>query len=83
MRQEPISEMSTEKLKKNYKVMKLAIGILSGMFIIMAVSGLYITLTKGFGTISILPLVFLPLFVNNIIQLKKIKTELLTRDKIG
>lgn len=82
MKQEPISEMSTEKLKKNYKAMKLAIGVLSGMFIVMAVSGLYITLTKGFSTISILPLVFLPIFIGNIINLKKIKNELIARGEI-
>ena len=83
MRQEPISEMSTEKLKKNYKAMKLATGILTGLFIVMIASGVYVTIRKGFGVPFLLLFVFLPLFVNNIIQLKKIKTELLTRDKIG
>lgn len=82
MKPQPISEMSTENLKKNYKAMKLVMGILSGMFIVMVVSGVYITLTKGFGTISILPLVFLPIFISNITNLKKIKTELITRGEI-
>lgn len=82
MKPQPISEMSTEQLKKNYKAMKLATGILSGMFMIMAGSGLYITLTRGFGAVSILPIVFLPLFITNIINLKKIKNELIARGEI-
>ncbi|HCL06938.1 MAG TPA: redox-active disulfide protein 2 [Chitinophagaceae bacterium] len=82
MKSQPISEMSTENLKKNYKAMKLATGILAGFFIVMLASGVYITFTKGFGTISILPLVFLPVFIGNITNLKKIKTELITRGEI-
>lgn len=77
MKSQPISEMSTENLKKNYKVMKLVTGILSVFFVVMAASGLYIALTKGFGTTTIIPLVFFPIFINNIINLKKIKNELI------
>lgn len=82
MKSQPISEMNTENLKKNYKAMKLATGILSGMFMVMVASGIYITMTKGFGAVSILPLVFLPLFISNITNLKKIKTELINRGEI-
>jgi len=80
MKTQPISEMSTENLKKNYKAMKLVTGILTGCFIVMVGSALYIGFTKGFGTTTtILPLVFVPLFISNIINLKKIKKELVAR----
>ncbi len=82
MRQEPISEMSTEKLKKNYKVMRFATAILSGMFIFMTGSAAYLTVTKGFSTISVLPIIFLPMFVNNIVNLKKTKAELIARGEM-
>lgn len=79
MKSPPISEMNTEMLKKNYKTMKMVIIILSVFLVIMVGSGVYITLSKGFGAVSILPFAFLPLFVLNIVNLKKIKNELITR----
>ncbi|MFN3667394.1 MAG: hypothetical protein ACK4S0_14610 [Sediminibacterium sp.] len=79
MKSPSISEMNTEVLKKNYKTMKMVIIILSVFLVIMVGSGVYITLSKGFGAVSILPFAFLPLFVLNIVNLKKIKNELITR----
>lgn len=79
MKSPSISEMNTEVLKKNYKTMKMVIIILSVFLFIMVGSGIYITLSKGFGAVSILPFAFLPLFVLNIVNLKKIKNELITR----
>lgn len=79
MKSPPISAMNTEMLKKNYKTMKMVIIILSVFLVIMVGSGVYITLSKGFGAVSILPFAFLPLFVLNIVNLKKIKNELITR----
>lgn len=82
MKQPPIAEMSTEVLKKNYKSMKTVIIILSVFMVIMVGSGIYITLSKGFGAVSVLPLAFLPLFILNIVNLKKIKNELITRGEM-
>ena len=82
MNQPPIAEMSTEVLKKNYKSMKTVIIILSVFMVIMVGSGIYITLSKGFGAVSVLPLAFLPLFILNIVNLKKIKNELITRGEM-
>ena len=79
MKSPSISEMNTELLKKNYKTMRMVIIILSVFLVIMVGSGVYITLLKGFGAVSILPFAFLPLFVLNIVNLKKIKNELITR----
>ncbi|TDO28657.1 redox-active disulfide protein 2 [Sediminibacterium goheungense] len=79
MKSQPIAEMSTEVLKKNYKTMKMVIIILSVFLLIMVGSGVYITLTKGFGAVSILPIAFLPLFMLNMVNFKKIKKELTAR----
>lgn len=81
MKSQPILEMSTDVLKKNYKTIKMVIIILSVFLLIMAGSGIYIyiTLSKGFGAVSMLPFAFLPLFILNIVNLKKIKNELIAR----
>lgn len=75
--------MSTEVLKKNYKSMKTVIIILSVFMVIMVGSGIYITLSKGFGAVSMLPFAFLPLFILNIVNLKKIKNELIARGEMS
>lgn len=82
MKPQPIAEMSTEVLKKNYKSMKTVIIILSVFMVIMVGSGIYITLSKGFGAVSMLPFAFLPLFILNIVNLKKIKNELIERGEM-
>jgi hypothetical protein len=79
MKSQPIDEMSTENLRKNYKIIKLITAILFGALIVMAASAIYKTYTKGFGAFSILPLAFLPAFITNIINFKKIKKELIAR----
>ena len=79
MKSQPISEMSTKDLRKNYKTIRILTMVLSGLFVVMAFSSVYITINKGFGASSILPLVFLPSFIINITNLKKIKSELLAR----
>lgn len=42
MKSQPILEMSTDVLKKNYKTIKMVIIILSVFLLIMAGSGIYI-----------------------------------------
>jgi hypothetical protein len=82
MKSQPISEMSTESLKKNYKVMRFVTGILLSIVIIITGSAAYVTVTKGVGVVSILPIIFVPMFVNNIVNLKKAKAELIARGEM-
>lgn len=71
MKPQPISEISTENLKKNYKAMKFVAGILLGSLIVMVGSGIYVTIRKGIGVSFLLPFAFLPLLIVNITSFKK------------
>ncbi len=70
-----ISEMSTENVKKNYKAMKRAIGILSALFIVLVALGTYVTIKKDIGFPLFLLFTSLPLFINNMGSFKKLKAE--------
>lgn len=80
MASKPISEMTTAELQKTEKSLKLATTILGVVLIIMIASSIYLFIKKGFSATTVMPFVFLPLFTMNMINMKKIKAELLSRD---
>ncbi len=81
MKQTPLSELSQEQLKLKEKTLKGAVGILSGMLLVLfAVTG-YLTYLRGFSVFTMLPFIFLPIFLINIINLKKIRSEITSRNK--
>jgi len=80
MKQTPFSELNQNQLKIREKALKTAVVILSGMLLILfAITG-YLTFVKGFSVFSILPFIFLPIFLINILNLKKIRTEINSRN---
>lgn len=80
MKQTPLSELSQEQLKLKEKTLKAAIGVLSGMLLVLfAVTG-YLTYIKGFSVFTVLPFVFLPIFLINIMNLKKVRSEITSRN---
>lgn len=76
MKPKPLAEMSNEELQKNEKTMKTATIILGICLGLMFLSGIYITIRKGFTVSSVLPFAFLPLFINNLQNWKKTKAEI-------
>ncbi|WP_313267004.1 hypothetical protein [Epilithonimonas vandammei] len=54
----------------------------SVIFILLLVSCLYITITKGFGVFSVLPLTFFPILITNIITHRKMADEARKRNLI-
>jgi len=63
MKQTPFSELNQNQLKIREKALKTAVVILSGMLLILfAITG-YLTFVKGFSVFSILPFIFLPIFL--------------------
>lgn len=79
MAQKQISEMTTEKLNRNLKLMRVAIAVISASIGVMIVSAVVSYQQKGFSVFTILPLMFLPILMMNIANMRKIKTELQSR----
>lgn len=79
MAQEDLTKISTEELKKKAKFMKFAVGFIAASMVIMAVSGIILSIRKGFSALSITSIAFLPLVLIFSSQLKKISEELKSR----
>jgi len=60
------------KYETSVKVITVSLG---EMLILLLVSGLYITITKGFSALQAIPLALLPIFITNINNLKALKKE--------
>ena len=79
MAQKQISEMTTEELNKNLKLMRIAIAVISASIGVMIVSAIVSYSKKGFSVFTVLPLMFVPILTMNIANMRKIKTELDSR----
>jgi hypothetical protein len=79
MAQKQISEMSTEELNRNLKLMRVAIAVISASIGVMIVSAVVSYQQKGFSVFTVFPLLFLPILTMNIANMRKIKTELRSR----
>lgn len=81
MAQKQLSEMTEEELKKNVKMMTIAVTVIIVSIIIMLISAVYTYTKKGFTATAVLPFAFLPIVIINVMNLKKIKAELDSRKK--
>jgi hypothetical protein len=81
MAQKQLSEMTDEELKKNMRLMTIAVTVIIVSIIIMFISAVYSYLKKGFGITAVLPFAFMPIAIINLMNLKKIKQELTSRKK--
>jgi hypothetical protein len=79
MKQKPLSEMTIEELQKNEKLAKTAAILLGASIGIMLLTGIFLSLRKGFSAFSVLPVAFFPLFAVNIRNWKKMKAEIASR----
>lgn len=79
MKPKPVSEFSTEELKKNEKGMKIAVYVLGICVAIMFITGGYLFAKKGFTFSTVMPLLFLPMWFINYRNWKKLKEELAKR----
>ena len=78
----PASELTDEELLKNVKLTKSVLLSFSVIFVLLLETCLYITVTKGFGVFSILPLTFFPILITNIITHRKMADEAKKRNLI-
>ncbi|HEU0126453.1 MAG TPA: hypothetical protein VFQ56_09110 [Flavobacterium sp.] len=79
MAQEQFSNLPTEELKKRVKFLKIAVGFIGTAMVIMAVSGIIVSIRKGFSAVSLTAVGFFPLMLIFSIQLKQINAELKKR----
>ena len=79
---ENLSQMSNEELEKSYKVAKGAYIGFVVIFALLVLVALYITVKKGFGVFTILPIVFISILMSNITNFNKLKAEMESRNLI-
>lgn len=80
---ENLSHLSNEVLIKSYKTSKaIYIGFII-VFILMIVGAIVITVKKGFGIFTMMPIIFSPVFIANIFNYGKIKEEMKSRNLLN
>jgi hypothetical protein len=80
MKQVPLSELSKEELLKKEKNLKGASTVLGGMLVVLAAASAYLSYLQGFSVFTVLPVAFLPMYIINLGNLKKIHTEIASRN---
>jgi hypothetical protein len=79
MKPKPLSEFTTEELIKNEKGMRIIVIVMGVCVGFMFLSGGYLFVKKGFSASTALPLCFMPLWILNYRNWKKLKEELAKR----
>ncbi len=79
MAQEDLTKVSTEELKTRAKMMKVAVWAIGISMVIMTISGVILSVRKGFSALSITGIAFFPLVIIFSSQLKKLNEELKSR----
>ena len=75
--------MNDEQLIKSYNTAK---GIFIGfivVFILLIAAAVFITLKKGFGVFSVLPIVFITILIANMTNFNKLKAEMKSRNLLN
>lgn len=81
MAQPPLDQLTIGELKTKEAVLKKATPILGISLVLMSAASVFLTVRGGFGVFSVLPIIFLPMFIMNVQNLKKIKDELARRQQ--
>lgn len=79
MKNEDLSNISTEALEKRAKTLGIIVGIIWGAVITISIAGVMLAAQKGFNVFVTLPVVYIALAVLFTVRLKKIKAEIKTR----
>lgn len=76
----PLKYISNSKLKKAYKQSKIITIVQAIVVGIMIIPCVIITLNKGLGIFTFLPLFFLPMVIIGIAQMRQFKAEMKRRN---
>jgi hypothetical protein len=75
------TQLSVEELTKRYKTTKVATIMLGTILFFQFLTGIFLSIKQGFSVFTIIPICFFPILIINISSLKKIKSELKSREK--
>ena len=76
-----LTDLTVVELQKREKTATAMSWLMGVIIFIQLVSGIYLVTQQGFNVFIILPLVFIPLLIVNIANVKKIKDEIASRKK--
>lgn len=76
-----LTDLSVIELQKREKTATTMSWLMGVIILIQLASGIYLVTRQGFNVFIILPLVFIPLLIVNIANVKKIKDEIASRRK--
>lgn len=74
-----LSNLSLEELNKRAKTSKFFTGLLGGILLVQFAVGIYLVTKQGFNVFIVIPVAFLPIFMVNMMGLKKINEEIARR----
>jgi len=84
MKENPYAKLTLDELNAKVKSLKSITSSItsafSGILLIMTFIGVFLSIRQGFRVFSVLPVAFLPLFIININNIKKIKEEIKSRE---
>lgn len=80
MEKNKLENLNIDELKNKLKLVKTVTGILAGALLILFCLGMYLTITKKFAAISIIPIALLPILILNINNINNLKKEIQTRE---
>lgn len=80
MAQEQLSALSDLELHKKAKFLKFAVGFFGASMALMIISGIILSIRKGFSGLSLTAIGFLPLMMIFSMQLKQVQAELKKRN---
>jgi hypothetical protein len=81
MKSKNLSELSIEELIKQQKTIKTVTSVLAVMLFVLMLLGIWLAFQKpGFLVFIVIPFTLMPLLIFNITSLKKVNTELSSRE---
>ncbi|KOS07624.1 hypothetical protein AM493_17435 [Flavobacterium akiainvivens] len=79
MKTNKFAEMPDAKLLNLEKTVKAVLYMFAAAIVIMLITTIYTSVTRGFSAVSVLPVAFLPILLLNVNNLNEIKKEIKAR----
>ena len=80
---ESLAHLNNEQLIKSYKTAKGIFIRFIIVFVLLIATAIFITLKKGFGVFTVLPIVFISILIANITNFNKLKVEMKSRNLLN
>lgn len=80
MKSKKPAEMTNEELLKNKKTFSVVTYMLAGMLLVLFCLSIYISFTKGFSALTVVPIALMPILIINLNTIKEISKEIKARN---